>query len=40
MGMQMNIVFDSGILENAAPLTPLENDEYKSKIPKILKLIE
>ena len=30
-GMQMNIVFDSGILENAAPLTPLENDEYKSK---------
>jgi len=30
-GMKMNIVFDHAILENAAPLTLLTDDQYRSK---------
>ncbi|MEE2705314.1 MAG: FAD-dependent oxidoreductase [Pseudomonadota bacterium] len=30
-GMEMNIIFDSAILQNASPLTLLDNEEYRNK---------
>ena len=30
-GMKMNIIFDSAILQNASPLTLLDNKEYRNK---------